>query len=556
VSRATAILADPGQLAQRPAAPAAIPQLAARQTAVSAALASDQPVLVRSGLDESSRRAQDIAVREPRVLAELVTSSGEPLWSEVFGVYPLGPADITEATVACRDRQCYRVEIYNFAANSTVLAVVDAAAERVVAVEKLDNTQPTVVPRELMDLAAQLAMADPDVRAELGVAPDAAMIQQPQMKVQFQATACERSRHLCVAPIFVWGERALWVIVDLTAYTIIGLRWTDLGASGRVPISEQQLQDDVVTARYCEQATFLERDGWQLEHVLTGSDGLRIDDVRFNGVPVLSSAKLVDIHISYSTNEGFGYTDALGCPRFSQAAVVAWNGPQIEELPNGFALTQRFRSEFWPTPCNYAYIQRYEFFRDGSVRVAFVNEGRGCGTDGTYRPVLRIVPAVEQARFAEWDGSAWQEWPSERWVLQQTDSPATPEGYSFRVLGADGRGLAIEPGRGQFEDNAAGDNAYIFVSRLDPARDEGESELATLGDCCNTDERQGPERFLQPAEALGASPLVVWYVPQLANSDVPGAERCWADAVVENGILAPRVWPCAAGPRFVPIGDG
>jgi hypothetical protein len=556
VSRATATLADPGQLAQRPAAPEAIPQLAARQTAVSTTLASDQPVLTRIGLEEPLARAQDIAVRDPRVLAELVTDGGEPLRSEVFGVYPLGPADITEATAACRDRACYRVEIYNFAANSTVLAVVDTAAAAIVAVERLDNTQPTVVPRELMDLAAQIAMADPDVRDALGIAPDAAMIQQPQMKVQFQATACERSRHLCVAPIFVWGERALWVIVDLTAYELVGLRWTELGASGRVPISEQQLQDDVVTARYCEQATALNRDGWELEHILTGSDGLRIDNVRFNGTPVLRSAKLVDIHISYSTNEGFGYTDALGCPRFSQAAVVAWNGPRIEELPDGFALTQRFRSEFWPMPCNYAYVQRYEFFRDGSFRVAFVNEGRGCGTDGTYRPVMRIAPALEQARFAEWDGSAWQEWPSERWALQQPTSPATPEGFQFRILGADGQGYAIEPGRGQFDDNAAGDNAYLFVSRLDPARDEGESELATLGDCCNTDERQGPERFLEPAEPLGTSPLVLWYVPQLANSGVPGAERCWADAVVEDGLLAPRVWPCAAGPRFVPIGGG
>jgi hypothetical protein len=386
------------------------------------------------------------------------------------------------------------------------------------------------------------------------------MIQQPQMKVQFQATACERSRHLCVAPIFVWGERALWVIVDLTSYAIIGLRWTDLGASSRMPVSEQQLQDDVVTARYCDTVSELSRDGWTMRYVLTGSDGLRIDDVRFNGAPVLRSAKLVDIHISYSSNQGFGYTDALGCPRFSAAAVIAWDGPKIVPASGpggaGFALTQRFRSEFWPVPCNYAYVQRYEFYPDGSFRTVFVNEGRGCGNDGTYRPILRVVPAIEQARFEAWDGAAWQPWPTERWQLQGNADAVTPEGQQFRVVGADGRGWAIEPGRGQFGDGGAGDNAYLFVSRLSADRDEGESDLPTLGDCCNTDERQGPERFLSPAEPLGDAPLVLWYVPQLKNSDTPGSQYCWADAELRDGLLAPVVWPCAAGPRFTPIGGG
>ena len=31
----------------------------------------------------------------------------------------------------------------------------------------------------------------------------------------------------------------------------------------------------------------------------------------------------------------------------------------------GFALEQTFKSEQWPSPCNYNYLQRYEFYKDG-----------------------------------------------------------------------------------------------------------------------------------------------------------------------------------------------
>ena len=56
------------------------------------------------------------------------------------------------------------------------------------------------------------------------------------------------------------------------------------------------------------------------------------------------------------------------------------------------------------------------------------------------------------------------------------------------------------------------------------------------------------------AESLEYAPLVIWYVPQLKNSDTPGAEYCWADSILQDGVFVPRVWPCAAGPLFVPIG--
>ncbi len=560
VTRATVATDEVGRLAERSlSAPEALPLVAARIAQVDAALASSQPILTLDGLDPTAQQAQEQAVRDPRVRTTMRTNEGQPMRAEVFGVYPLSPADITTATAVCQTSDCYRVELYNFGSNQTVLAVVDPATDTVIDVNILNETQPTVVPQHLMDLAAEIALAAPEVRAELGLQPDAAMIQQPQMKVQFQATACERSRHLCVAPIFVWGERALWVIVDVTDYTIIGLRWTDLGASSRMAITEQRLQDEVVTRLYCEQTSALTRDGWDLNYILTSSDGLEIRDVQFNGTPVLRSAKLVDIHINYSSIEGFGYSDALGCPVFSAAAVVAWNGPHLETITAsdgtpGFALIQRFRSEFWPVPCNYAYQQRYEFYADGRFRPVFVIDGRGCGNDGTYRPIMRIAPALEQARFAEWTGRDWQLWSRESWQLQQPTTAYTAEGYQYRLDDGTGNGWYIEPGQGQFGDSGRGDNAYLYVSRVHADRDEGESDMPTLGDCCNTDERQGPERFIDPPDALGDAPVVLWYVPQLKNSDEPGAEYCWADAVLEDGVFVPQVWPCAAGPMFVPVG--
>jgi hypothetical protein len=45
---------------------------------------------------------------------------------------------------------------------------------------------------------------------------------------------------------------------------------------------------------------------------------------------------------------------------------------------------------------------------------------------------------------------------------------------------------------------------------------------------------------------------VFWYVPQLKNSDQPGAQRCWADAALAGGVFVPQIWPCEAGLTFVP----
>jgi hypothetical protein len=381
------------------------------------------------------------------------------------------------------------------------------------------------------------------------------------VKTALNGSQCERSHHLCVAPTFLRPAegRALWAIVDLTDGKLVGVRWTDLGAGEAQPVTEQALQDAVVMAEYCETPHSLSRDGWDLTYLLTSSDGLEVKDVKYGGRPVLKSAKLVDWHVSYSGEDGFGYSDASGCPLFSTASVVAFNGPVVEDLPPsesgaGFALAQDFRSELWPLPCNYRYVHRFVFHADGRFEVVAENYGRGCGNNGTYRPVVRAAvepgPAGEGSTFAQWSGSAWEAWPVEAWVQVTADTPTTPEGDVFRVLSGDGEGYTIGAEYGPAGSAPRGTDAYVYVSRY--KAEEGDADMVTIGPCCNTDEHQGPEQFLEPPESIEGEPLVLWFVPRLKNDDRPGQQYCWTETAVVDGIVQPQVHPCTAGLRFTP----
>lgn len=524
---------------------AEIPALATRRAEVQAALQANPPVLLLTGLEGRAADAQTLALQNADFLVYTIDSvTGEPLRTEVMVVRPSLPSDQTAAT-SCTPDHCFRVELYNYALNVTTVALVDTAVGQVVSVSHQDNVQPEIPPA-MADLAVQIARQAPEVVAALGGAEGTAVM--PNIKTALNGSQCERSQHLCVAPTFIIGEQALWAIVDLTDERLVGIRWTNLGESGTaVPVTERSLQNDIVYQNYCAQSQTLAQDDWTMNYILTSSDGLKVSDVRYKGEPVLTSATLVDWHVSYSREEGFGYSDAIGCPVFSSAAVVAFDGPKLETITEGgtavgFALVQDFRSPDWPTPCNYRYEQRYEFYADGRFRVLAGNHGRGCGDDGTYRPVLRLDVAAgadgTANNFAAWDGQSWQSWPSEGWQLAD-------EAASFQLTDGDGRGFNIQPD--------SGDHAYLYLTRTGPEHDEGKTDMPTLGACCNTDYQQGPEQFISPAEPTGGQDLVLWYVPQLENDAAPGQEYCWADAVIENGISVARSWPCFAGPLFVPI---
>ena len=538
----------------------AIPLLATRQAQVDAALQADPPVLRLddTALDPEQQRAQMLALQSTDFLRYVYTQDDHtPLRTEIFAVYPARESDITPATTACSQHTCYRVELYNYAFNLTSTAMVDLDvgddASAVLEVTHLSDAQPEA-PAHLAELAQQIAMQAPEVEEALGFAPTEATMS--NAKTALNHTTCESSHHYCVAPTFLVDDRALWAIVDLTEGRLVGVRWTYLGDFSAGRPDEVMIQREDIYNRFCQQDTQLAKDGWTFDYILTSSDGLRVSDVRFNGAPVVDSMKLVDWHVSYSWQEGFGYSDGIGCPVFSTSAVEAAALPAVEDIVQdgavvGFALVQDYRHTQWPLPCNYRYMQRYEFYLDGSFRPVMLNLGRGCGNQGTYRPILRVDLADDQ-KLAAWDDGAWQPWRAEGWELLDDNASFTEDGYRYQLLNEAGAGYYVEPDRGQLEEGGRGDTPYVYVTHHNSA--EGDADLITLGSCCNTDYQQGPEVFInEQPESTADGDLVLWYVPQFHNDDTPGQQYCWADQTVVDGVLQPVVWPCAGGPRFVPV---
>jgi hypothetical protein len=523
------------------------------------------PIKPLPGLTDARKILAQRLVLSSREVARKVIDPGtkKPLRSAVFGVIPARESDITDISKACRQSTCFRIDIYNYALNATFRVLVDVVRKQVVAISQYLRGQPQL-PEYLAKLALDIAVNSDEVQSALGFKPEAGTAVMANVQTALNDTECESSRHLCVAPTFVFSsaQKALWAIVDLTDERVAGVQWTDIGAVRAIKPTEQSIQREKVYEKYCKNRQSVSRGNWKFNYIITSSDGLELTDVYYGKEKVLDSVKLVDWHVSYSKRNGFGYSDAIGCPEFSSAAVGALTGPDIEPLEKkadddgreGFVMEQDFHHPLWPAPCNYRYTQRFEFYDDGRFRIAGGQYGRGCGVHGIYRPVLRIKPALGKgAEFSQWDGHVWQPWDKERWALQDSSTQYTKQGYQYRIRDA-AKGWYLEPGTGQFPDNR-GDNAYVYVTRDHPG--EGDVDMITIGPCCNDDYRQGPQQFIDnPPEALDGSDFVVWYVPQLANDPRGGHQYCWAEAVVEDGVYKPVSWPCYGGPMFVPIGQG
>jgi hypothetical protein len=518
-------------------------------------------VLCGDSLNAQQLQAQQIALADTAFTKFTRDSkNNNPYRNEIFAVYPARQSDL--ANVPANLSSCYKVEMYNYGLNLTSVCIVDVAASKVIRNYTQEQSQPEI-PAYLKEIAIKIAINSPEVQQAYGVKPSEKDAIMANTKTALNKTKCERSRHLCVAPTFTKNKdgKALWAIVDLTDYKLVGVRWTNTGNTGPTQaITERKLQDDKITACFCEKETELNKNGWKLNYMLTSSDGLRISQVSFNNNPVLQSAKLVDWHVSYSGTDGFGYSDAVGCPYFSQAAVIAFEPPKVLTIQNdagqttGFALEQVFKSELWPQPCNYNYRQRFEFYNDGSFRVAAASIGRGCGNDGTYRPVFRIAFADEQSSFYQYNNNAWQNWQQEQWYLQQANTTYSTEGYLYKIANQANKGYMVQPGTGKFNDGGRGDNAFTYITLNKPNVEEGEADLVTIGPCCNSDYQQGPDKFIGSApEAIAGKKLVMWYVPQLKNDNTKGNEYCWAESVLQNGNYITKAYPCFAGPKFIPI---
>lgn len=547
------------------------PEKLSYQARVQSALKLKLPILKIDDLtNEAEKLAQEVLLADPRIASiAFDPRSKEPIRTEVMTIKPALPGDRVGTQDACWQGGCFRINLYSFYFNATISALVDTANKRVISINSIEDSQPELS-QSLKSVAVAIAKYESAVQLEVGKflsflgenkkAEDVLPVM-VDTKSALKDTLCERSRHLCVAPTYVLGNKALWVIVDLTDMKVVGLRWTDVGNSGPPTIvTERKIEDEFVYKNFCEQVNSHKQAGWEFDYHITSSDGLRIANATFKSKPVFSSAKVVDWHVSYSQKERFGYSDATGCPIFSSAVVVAYDGPKFEPIIQGgdtvgFAITQDFRQLPWPAACNYRYQESYQFYNDGRYRVALTNHGRGCGDDGTYRPVLRVdLGGLSQPyQLSAWQDNQWQDVTKESWVAQPEKANLWKSEYSHKISSGKNRGYLLAPSNGQFGDGGRGDNAYIYVSVKHSDKDEGDRDLVTLGSCCNVDHQQGPEQFMSPPEPLKDQSLVLWYVPQLKNDGKPDSRYCWAESVVVDGVQKTKTWPCTGGPMFVPV---
>ena len=538
--------------------------------------------LDKNEIDLQAQKVQTLLLSNKDFLSD--TKDGNvSLHNDMMRILPVIVSSLNAKTAdLCQKTTCYQAEKYNFVTNTTTRAIVDVEAFKVLEVERYSGMQPDISLR-LTHIAQAIALHAPDVSKALGFVPSKKDITMANVRGTMKESPCDNTDHLCVAPTFTDHEkkRALWAVVDLTELKLAAAKWAGLGKTTTPAcIAERSLQNRYIMKNFCQKDSFLEKDGWKIRYRLTGSDGLEVRDVSFHGQQVLTSAKIVDWHVSYKEKGGenldtttetyiagrrveynmgedgnylFGYNDAMGCPLFSTSVVLAYNGPQVKPLKtkDGFMLTQDFRNPKWPMACNYRYENRFEFYNDGAFRVVGVNKGRGCGDHAIYRPVMRIDMAVdEKENFYSYD-KEWKLWEKEnvgRVPLIPTNQP-----YPYKIVSSKDaqKGYYIEANHGQFHDNSRGDNATLFATKFKES--EGDKDLLTLGSCCDLN-NDGVEEYIKEGETIQESDIVLWYVPRIQNDARLGHEYCWADTVIgDDGNLKVEVWPCTVGPKFIPI---
>jgi hypothetical protein len=536
-----------------------IPQLAEYSGLMMASLQKRPPVLLLADeelTDPRQRKAQDIAISDKEFTRDVFhRESGVALRNEIMSVREAKPDEIPP-DVQCVAGDCYRVLMYNYYSNSTTIALVDIGKGKAASIKHLIDSEAEINKR-LYNIAVDIALNSPEVIQILEIDPTDIVAAKNSLRITMNSTKCERSKHLCVGPVFYNknNNRTVWSIVDLTDWKLTGLAWSEKSDIDQ-KITEMELQNEFVMAHFCEKTCDTAFGNWKLNYRIVGSDGLEVFDVKYMDKVVIRSSKIVDWHVSYLNKPGVGYSDATGCPMFSAAAVVAFNGPYLEKIeePKGFAFVQDFRSPIWPAMCNYRYQSRFEFYDDGSFRIMGVNHGKGCNDSAVYKPVFRMDIEVGDGpeNFAMWNGNAWQKWDKEQWSDQKI-AKLTREGYWMKLTNDQGEGYYIEPDYGQYGKKGRGDAAFVYVSKYHDDKDEGVTDMVTIGDCCSYNYKQGPEKFLEPAENLDKSKLILWYVPRMYNDKRAGLEYCWAKMDASEGKLEVRTWPGTVGPKFIPI---
>lgn len=484
--------------------------------------------------------AQDLALSDPRVQAHTVGRR-----SEVFGVRRVSAGQTTAASRACATADCRQVEIYLFDENTTITAIVNIETETVLDVLRQPGVQAGINKR-LADRALEIALASPDVIQALGFRPLRADI--APVPGDLIGSSCDGD-HLCAAPNFQLGDRILWAVVDLTEERLAGTFWTSME-----PDPPGNATPSV--AEGCPAPGNVSRNGWKLKYETTGSDGLHVYDVTYQGDQVLTSVKHLEWHADYGNG---GYRDSTGCgdggggfsiQPYGQTQILPLYDEQGEEV--GFELVQDFRMTNWGYYCNYRYEPHLQFFKGGSFRVASAIYGRGCSPDVIYRVPVRIDVAVNGDSgdyLSYWDGWQWVTADRELYRVPYVQAGAGPtqhtaEGYAWRVSDEGGGGYYVVADRGQFP-HSRGDNPFVYFTQHHEA--EGDTDMGVIGPCCFDDQRQGPDQYVND-EPIAGTNVVLWYVPQMQTDASTTNPYCWTF----KGEPEPDTHPCIVGPLFVP----
>ncbi|MGE5357284.1 MAG: hypothetical protein ACM3PT_13715 [Deltaproteobacteria bacterium] len=537
-----------------------VPKLAEYAALIEGILDKKPPVLMLEDSelpDENHRRAQSIAISDQEFLRDVYhKQTGEALRNEIMSVRQANADELQG--VQCSAGNCFRVLMYNYYGNNSTIAFVDVAQNKVINIKRVIDAE-AEINRRLHDLAIEIALNSEEVLNALKIDGKELSATRSDLEISMNKTKCERSKHLCVGPSFYnrKNNRMVWSIVDMTDWKLRGLAWAEKKINDH-KITEMELQNEFVMAHFCEKNNDTILGDWKINFRIVGSDGLEVFDVLYKDRKVINSSKIVDWHVSYLNKQNVGYSDATGCPMFSAAAVVAFSGPYVEKIEDGkskgFAFVQDFRSPIWPAMCNYRYQSRFEFYDDGCFRIMGVNNGKGCNDSAVYKPVFRIDLEIGEGgdNVAQWNGNTWQNWTKEQWS-DQNSGKFTNEGYWFKITDNKGNGYYLEPDRGQFGKMGRGDAAFVYVSKLKSDVDEGVTDMVTIGDCCSYTYKQGPEKFLEPAEDLSGQKIILWYAPRMYNDKRPGKEYCWANMVPDKGKLNVKTWPGSVGPKFIPV---
>ncbi|MCB9134591.1 MAG: carboxypeptidase regulatory-like domain-containing protein [Anaerolineales bacterium] len=501
------------------------------------------PALPVSGpLTPEDTLAQDLALSDPRVQDLTVGKR-----SEVFGVSDPG-YHVPESSKACYEANCRSVIIYLWDEDITITAIVDVDTREVLDVLQLIGNHPGLNVK-YMARAAEIIYNTPEVAAQLGYQPKLEDIM--PMDGNLLGTSCGDT-HLCASATFRIGDRFMWAAADLTTDTFAGIGWS--------PAPENDGSSTLYVPEGCPPSGSVTRDGWSLQHEVTGTDSMRVFNVSYNGVPVMTSVKVVEQHADYGSS---GYQDSTGCggggggfPIYPYGDTVILD--LLDENTNviGFEVVQDFRMGSWGNSCNYRYDQRIQFFTDGRFRVVSSAYGKGCGTNATYRPVVRMDLAIngdDNDNFAYYDGTQWVDVTTETYRVPYTETGHGPHyidenGYSWKVYDTDGTGYYIEQDVGQFL-NGRGDNPFLYPV-LHHAN-EGDTDLPVFSSgCCNDNHMQGPHLYLNNENIVNQN-IVLWYVPQAVTDAVAPDYYCWT----LQGEPNPVTYPCFMGPMFHPIAN-